>query len=167
MRRGHTAADYLRRIEAIRNAQRQIAITSDIIVGFPGETNQDFRDTMSLVENVRYDGLYIFKYSERPGTPAAKLIDDVSKSEKSARFQELEELQKRQQKAIYQSYIERKVRVLAESQSSKAETDFTGHTTCHKVVNFPRTSVKLGEVASVRITDVKQNSLYGEALAAA
>ena len=167
MRRGHTAADYLRRIEAIRNAQRQIAITSDIIIGFPGETDQDFRDTMSLVENVRYDGLYIFKYSERPGTPAAKLIDDVSKSEKSARFQELEELQKRQQKAIYQGYIERKVRVLAESQSSKAETDFTGHTTCHKVVNFPRSSVKLGEVASVRITDVKQNSLYGEALVAA
>ena len=96
MRRGYSATDYLRRIEAIKNARRQIAITSDIIIGFPGETDQDFRDTMSLVANVRYDGLYIFKYSERPGTPAAKLIDDVTKSEKSARFQELEELQKRQ-----------------------------------------------------------------------
>ena len=167
MRRGYSATDYLRRIEAIKNARRQIAITSDIIIGFPGETDQDFRDTMSLVANVRYDGLYIFKYSERPGTPAAKLIDDVTKSEKSARFQELEELQRRQQKTTYQSYIGREVKVLAESQSSKSETDFTGHTTCHKVVNFPRASVKLGDIATIRITDVKQNSLYGETLVAA
>src|SRR5438128_910834 len=167
MRRGYSATDYLRRIEAIKNARRQIAITSDIIIGFPGETDQDFRDTMSLVANVRYDGLYIFKYSERPGTPAAKLIDDVSKSEKSARFQELEKLQKRQQKARYQSYVGREVHVLAESESSKSETDFTGHTTCHKVVNFPRRSAKLGDIATIRITDVKQNSLYGEALVAA
>ena len=167
MRRGYSATDYLRRIEAIKNARRQIAITSDIIIGFPGETDQDFRDTMSLVANVRYDGLYIFKYSERPGTPAAKLIDDVTKSEKSARFQELEELQRRQQKTTYQSYIGREVKVLAESQSSKSETDFTGHTTCHKVVNFPRASVKLGDIATIRINDVKQNSLYGETLVAA
>src|SRR5215470_5579886 len=102
MRRGHTTADYLRRIETIKNARRQIAITSDIIVGFPGEAEQDFRDTMSFVENVKYDALYLFKYSERPGTPAAKLPDDVSKSEKRSRFLELEELQQRQQKAIYQ-----------------------------------------------------------------
>src|SRR2546423_3394436 len=167
MRRGHTAADYLRRIEAIKNARRQIAITSDIIVGFPGETDQDFRDTMSLVESVRYDGLYIFKYSERPGTPAAKLVDDVSKSEKSARFIELEELQKQQQKVIYKNYIGREIKVLAERVSSKSETDVSGHTTCHKVVNFPRSEVKLGDVATIRITGVKQNSLYGEALVAA
>ena len=167
MRRGHTAAYYLRRIEAIKNARRQIAITSDIIVGFPGETDQDFRDTMSLVKSVRYDGLYIFKYSERPGTPAAKLFDDVSKSEKSERFMELEELQKRQQRTIYENYIGRDVQVLAERASSKCETDLAGHTTCHKVVNFPKTGVQLGDVARIRITDVKQNSLYGEALVAA
>ncbi|HEY8203927.1 MAG TPA: tRNA (N6-isopentenyl adenosine(37)-C2)-methylthiotransferase MiaB, partial [Pyrinomonadaceae bacterium] len=167
MRRGHTAADYLRRIESIKNARRQIAITSDIIVGFPGETEQDFRDTMTLVSNVRYDGLYIFKYSERPGTPAAKLNDDVTRTEKTARFLELEELQKRQQRTIYESYVGREINVLSESVSAKSESDLTGHTTCHKVVNFPGRSVKLGEVATVRVTDVKQNSLYGEALAAA
>ena len=167
MRRGHTTADYLRRIETIKNATRQIAITSDIIVGFPGETDQDFRDTMALVETVRFDGLYIFKYSERPGTPAAKLKDDVSKSEKGARFLELENLQKRQQKTIYESYLGREVNVLAEAVSSKSESDFAGHTTCHKVVNFPRRSITLGEVAKIRITDVKQNSLYGEASSAA
>jgi tRNA-2-methylthio-N6-dimethylallyladenosine synthase len=167
MRRGHTAADYLRRIEVIKNARRKIAITSDIIIGFPGETDQDFRDTMALVENVRYDALYLFKYSERPGTPAAKLDDDVSRNEKSARFIELEALQRRQQKTIYESYLGREVNVLAEAVSSKSEADFTGHTTCHKVVNFPRQSMQLGEVAKVRITNAKRNSLYGEALAAA
>ena len=167
MRRGHTAADYLRRIEVIKNARRKIAITSDIIVGFPGETDQDFRDTMALVENVGYDALYIFKYSERRDTPAAKLEDDVSRDEKSARFMELEALQRQQQKTIYESYLGREVNVLAEAVSSKSEADFSGHTTCHKVVNFPRQSLQLGEVAKVRITNVKKNSLYGEALAAA
>src|SRR2546423_595099 len=167
MRRGHTVADYMRRIGAIKKARRQIAITSDIIVGFPGETDQDFRDTMSLVEDVRYDGLYIFKYSERPGTPAAKLVEYVSKSETSARFIELEGFQKPQQKVIYKNYIGREVKVLAERVSSQSETDVSGHTTCHKVVNFPRSEVKLGNVATIRITGVKQNSLYGEALVAA
>jgi tRNA-2-methylthio-N6-dimethylallyladenosine synthase len=166
MRRGHTTADYLRRIATIKNARRQIAITSDIIVGFPGETEQDFRDTMSLVENVKYDGLYIFKYSERPGTPAAKLTDDVSRSEKRTRFLELETLQQRQQKAIYESYIGREVNVLAESVSAKSKSDFTGHTTCHKVVNFPRHELNLGEIARIKITKAKQTSLYGETVAA-
>ncbi len=165
MRRGHTADDYLRRIEVIKNARRKIAITSDIIVGFPGETETDFRETMALIEKVRYDGLYIFKYSERPGTPAATLTDDVSKEAKSARFMELEGLQKRQQKTIYESYLGREVNVLAEAVSSKFDSDLTGHTTCHKVVNFPRQSIQLGEVASIRITSAKQNSLYGEPVA--
>ena len=162
MRRGHTTADYLRRIETIKNARRQIAITSDIIVGFPGETEQDFRNTLALVENVRYDALYLFKYSERPGTPAAKLPDDVSKSAKRERFLELEELQQRQQKVIYQSYIGREVQVLAESVSAKSESDLTGHTTCHKVVNFPARQLNLGEISRIKITKAKQNSLYGE-----
>ncbi|HZI48438.1 MAG TPA: radical SAM protein, partial [Pyrinomonadaceae bacterium] len=162
MRRGHTSADYLRRIETIKNARRQIAITSDIIVGFPGETEQDFCDTMSLVERVKYDGLYIFKYSERPGTPAAQLPDDVSKSAKRERFLELEKLQQRQQITIYQNYIGREVQVLAESVSAKSESDFTGHTTCHKVVNFPARQLNLGEITRIKITKAKQNSLYGE-----
>jgi tRNA-2-methylthio-N6-dimethylallyladenosine synthase len=167
MRRGHTVADYLRRIEAIKNASRQIAITSDIIIGFPGETDADFRDTMALVDRVGYHGLYIFKYSERPGTPAARLNDNVSKGEKTARFLELEKIQRQRQNGIYQSYLGREVQVLAEAASSKSDQDITGHSTCHKVVNFPRSSVKLGEVAAVRVVHGKANSLYGEVLAAA
>src|SRR5437868_5859904 len=103
MRRGHTVADYYSRIEAIKKSRRRISITSDIIVGFPGETEADFQDTMALVEQVGYDALYIFKYSERPGTPAAKLDDDVTLSEKKARFLALESLQQRLQQKIYES----------------------------------------------------------------
>ncbi len=167
MRRGHTVADYLGRIEKIKNARRRIAITSDIIIGFPGETDADFRDTMSLVEQVGYDGLYIFKYSERPGTPAAKLADDVTRSEKGDRFLRLEELQTRLQRGIYESYVGRELSVLAERTSSKSDQDMTGHSTCHKVVNFPRSSVVGGQVARVRVTTAKANSLYGEVVSAA
>ncbi len=166
MRRGHTANDYLSRIDAIRNAQRRIAITSDIIVGFPGETEADFRDTAKLVEQVEYDALYIFKYSERPHTPAAKLVDDISRSEKTARFLELEKIQRRHQRKTYEDYIGREMKVLVERPSSKSRHDMTGHSACHKVVNFPGASVKAGQVAAVRITEAKINSLYGEVLSA-
>src|SRR2546429_1575224 len=166
MRRGHTAADYMKRIEAVKNARRRMAITSDIIVGFPGETDADFRDTMKLIEQVGYDGLYIFKYSERPGTPAARLDDDVSREEKTARFLELEQAQRRYQEKIYGRYIDREIKVLIERPSSKSEADMTGHSTCHKVVNFPAPLALLGKIARVRVTQAKPNSLYGEILSA-
>jgi tRNA-2-methylthio-N6-dimethylallyladenosine synthase len=86
MRRGHTASDYLKRVDAVPQRRRNLSITSDVIVGFPGETTADFADTLNLIEQVGYDGLYIFKYSERSRTPAASLADDVSLQEKSIRF---------------------------------------------------------------------------------
>ena len=167
MRRGHTVADYYKRIEKIKRARRRLAITSDIIVGFPGETEADFQATMSLVDQVGYDALYIFKYSERPGTPAANFADDVSRSEKAARFLELEKLQQRRQQEIYESYLGREVQVLVEGESSKSDRDLTGHSTCHKVVNFPRAFVRTGQIAEVRVTEAKMNSLYGKVLSAA
>jgi len=161
MRRGHTVNDYLERIASIKNARRRMAITSDIIVGFPGETETDFRDTLKLVEQVGYDMLFIFKYSERPGTPAAKLDDDVNRSEKTERFLELEETQQRLQQKIYESYIGRELQVLVERPSSKSDQDMSGHSTCHKVVNFPGGSATPGDVVNVRVTAAKPNSLYG------
>jgi tRNA-2-methylthio-N6-dimethylallyladenosine synthase len=166
MRRGHTASDYLKRIDAVKNARRRMSITSDIIVGFPGETAEDFRETVKMVERVGYDALYIFKYSERRGTPAAKLIDDVSREGKAARFAEVEEAQRRFQRTRYDSYIDRVVDVLVERLSPKSESDMAGHSTCHKVVNFPGDSSMLGKVKSVRITAAKENSLYGEIISA-
>jgi tRNA-2-methylthio-N6-dimethylallyladenosine synthase len=161
MRRGHTVNDYLQRIATIKNARRRMAITSDIIVGFPGESEADFRDTLRLVEQVGYDMLFIFKYSERPGTPAARLDDDVSRSEKTARFLELEETQQRLQQKIYENYVGREIKVLVERSSSKSDQDMSGHSTCHKVVNFPGGSAAPGDVVNVRVTAAKPNSLYG------
>jgi tRNA-2-methylthio-N6-dimethylallyladenosine synthase len=161
MRRGYKREDYLRRVEAIKTARRRLALTSDIIVGFPGETSEDFDETMTLVEQCQYDSLYIFKYSERPGTPAANLVDDVSKQEKAARFQALELLQKKIQRRIYEDYVGRSVSVLVEGESAKSCFDMTGHSTCHKVVNFPGDFSLTGRQVSVHITAAKANSLYG------
>lgn len=162
MRRGYKVEDYLSRVETIKNARRRLSLTSDIIIGFPGETDEEFEETVSLVERCQYDGLYIFKYSERPATPAAKLTDDVSKEEKAARFLALESLQKGIQKRIYEEYIGREVRVLVEGESAKSKSDLTGHSTCHKVINFPGDISLSGLEVSVRITAAKANSLFGE-----
>jgi tRNA-2-methylthio-N6-dimethylallyladenosine synthase len=164
MRRGHTTADYFKRIDSVKKARRRMSITSDIIVGFPGETATDFADTLKLIEEVGYHGLYIFKYSERPGTPAANLPDDVSREEKAARFTELENKQRRLQKDVYGSYLGQTLDVLVERMSTKSESDMTGHSTCHKVVNFPGDQSMLGQVVKVRISATNKNSVYGEAV---
>ena len=164
MRRGHTAENYLRRVEAIKNSPRQIALTTDIIVGFPGETEEDFQATADLVKYCEYHSAYIFKYSPRPGTPAAEMTDDVSYADKTRRFLELEKIQKANQTKILESYLGRTVNVLVEGRSSKNNLDFTGHSDCHKVVNFKGQNNLLGKIVKVRITESKVNSLYGEVL---
>jgi tRNA-2-methylthio-N6-dimethylallyladenosine synthase len=164
MRRGHNREDYLRRVGAIKNSRRRLSLTSDMIVGFPGETENDFQDTMKLVEECEYDGLYIFKYSQRRDTPAARLADDVSESRKKTRFLELESRQREIQNKIYESYVGRTVSVLVEGESAKRPEDLTGHSSCHKVVNFYGDSTQKGEIVRVRITEAKSNSLYGERL---
>jgi tRNA-2-methylthio-N6-dimethylallyladenosine synthase len=161
MRRGHLVADYFRSVDAIKNSKRRLSLTSDIIVGFPGETEADFRETMNLVEKCQYDGLFIFKYSSRPGTPASRLVDNVPESRKKTRFLELEARQFELQNTIYRSYIGRAVSVLVEGQSARSEKDLTGHSTCHKVVNFKSNSTQ-GEILNVQITEAKSYSLYGQ-----
>jgi len=101
MRRGYTRGDYIEKIEAIKGARKDISITGDMIVGFPGETDDDFNETMSLVAEVEYDGLYIFKYSPRPRTPAAAYSDSIPEEVKTERFLRLQELQDRIQKRRY------------------------------------------------------------------
>ena len=161
MRRGHKRDDYLHRIERVKNSLRPLALTSDIIVGFPGETDEDFRQTVDLIEQCAYDSLYIFKYSKRKGTPAANLSDTVSEEEKTARFLELERVQRKSQDKTYQAYVGRTLQVLVERQSSRSENDLTGHSTCHKVVNFPGSPGFEGEIVDVLVTEAKTNSLYG------
>jgi len=161
MRRGHRRSEYLERIQRIKNSRRRLALTSDIIVGFPGETDEDFQETVELVRECEYDSLYIFKYSKRAGTPAAEFNDNVSESEKTARFLELERVQRAAQEKIFESYVGRKLSVLAEKQSSRSEEDLSGHSTCHKVVNFRGESSLEGEIVDVLVTAAKTNSLYG------
>ncbi|MCA1605765.1 MAG: MiaB/RimO family radical SAM methylthiotransferase, partial [Acidobacteria bacterium] len=162
MRRGHTSVDYLRRIDGIKGSKRRLSLTSDVIVGFPGETAEDFEDTLRLVRRCEYDGLFIFKYSERAGTPAAALVDAIPESEKKARFLALEALQESLQHQVYSSYIGRTVSVLVEKESARSSEDMTGHSTCHKVVNFRTRQTQPGEIVDVRISEAKPYSLYGE-----
>ncbi|MEO6590647.1 MAG: tRNA (N6-isopentenyl adenosine(37)-C2)-methylthiotransferase MiaB, partial [Pyrinomonadaceae bacterium] len=160
MRRGHTIESYLKKIDLIKKSPRQIALSTDIIIGFPGETDQDFEDTMAMTEYCRFDSSYIFKYSPRPGTPAYEMFDDVSPDEKKNRFIELDKWQKQLQQEIYQSYIDRKVSVLIEKISVKDENQLSGHSTCHKVVNFKNSRKLPGEIVDVRITEAKVNTLF-------
>lgn len=167
MRRGYKAAEYKERVAAIKGARRRLALTSDIIVGFPGESAADFAETLRLVEHCQYDSLYIFKYSERPGTPAAKLADGVTEEEKRERFLALEAAQMRIQSQIYASFVGQTVQVLVEGESARSKEDATGHTTCNKVVNFAGEAGQLkGRTVQVRIERAKTHSLYGVLAAA-
>jgi tRNA-2-methylthio-N6-dimethylallyladenosine synthase len=163
MRRGYNSRNYLDRVEAIKNCRRKLALTSDVIVGFPGETEEDFQATLRLVEQCQYDGLYIFKYSKRPGTPAAKLTGEISSADNKERFLRLQQLQREIQNKIYSQHVGRTVSVLVEGESARSEADMTGHSTCHKVVNFRGESSLVGRVVNVLVTQAKPNSLYGRA----
>jgi tRNA-2-methylthio-N6-dimethylallyladenosine synthase len=162
MRRLHTTDSYKRKVDRIRSSPRDISLTTDIIVGFPGETEDDVRQTAELVEYCGYDSAYIFKYSPRPGTPAYDMPDDVSEEEKSSRFMELEATQRRVQKARLQRYLGKILGVLTERESAKSACDISGHSTCHKVVNFQGSRDMIGTIQDVRVTEIKSNSLYGE-----
>jgi tRNA-2-methylthio-N6-dimethylallyladenosine synthase len=164
MRRAYTREEYLEKISFIKNARKDMSITGDIIVGFPGETEEDFNETLSLVAETEYDGLYIFKYSPRPKTPAAAYADTVPEQVKTERFLKLQELQMRIQQRRYSRYLGRTVEVLVEGQSARSTQDYVGHTRCNKIVNFPASDQLLGQLVNVKVTAVKHHSLYGETL---
>lgn len=164
MRRGHTIESYMKKVEAIKNSPKQIALTTDIIVGFPGETEEDFMQTVRMVEQCEFHHAYIFKYSPREGTPAASFTDVVPDEEKTRRFLYLEKVQKSIQRRIWQDYVGREVSVLVEGFSKKGDGQVSGHTTCNKVVNFFGDESLFGKIVNVRITESKSNSLFGEIL---
>ncbi len=161
MRRGHTIESYFKKIDIIKNSPRRLSLTTDIIVGFSGETEKDFQDTLKMIEYCRFDSSYIFKYSPRPGTPAFDIADDVSASEKKERFMELDGLQKLNQQEIFKSYINRTVKVLVEKVSVKDSSEYSGHSTCQKVVNFKGSGELLGKIVNIKITEAKVNTLFG------
>lgn len=162
MKRGHAIESYFKKIDRLRSSNRDIALTTDIIVGFPGETDTDFQKTVGMVEYCGFDMAYIFKYSPRSGTPSFEMNDDVSAAEKTLRFLELEKTQKRIQNNRLQRYVDKMLKVLVEGISSRTERGLTGHSTCNKVVNFEGSSDLLGKVVDVKISEIKANSLFGE-----
>lgn len=166
MKRGHSRDKYLAKIDRITGSDRDIAITTDIIVGFPGETEKDFADTLDLVKYAKYDAAYIFKYSARPGTPAFDMDDDVSPAEKTNRFLELEALQRSIQKERLGRYLGRVLKVLVEKPAARFDDQVSGHSTCHKVVNFGGSKELIGQIVDVRVTEIKSNSLLGKYLPA-
>lgn len=162
MRRGHTKDAYMKRVERIKSSKKMIALTTDIIVGFPGETEQDFMQTVELVEQCEFHHAYIFKYSPRPGTPAAEqMTDSVPPEEKTRRFLYLESIQKKIQAKIWQSYVGSEKLVLVEGKSKKNPNQLTGHTTCNKVVNFEGDERLVGQIVKVKILEAKNNSFLG------
>ena len=160
MKRGHTVESYKKKIDSIRNSPRDISLTTDLIVGFPGETDSDFKETCELFEYCEYDNAYIFKYSPRPGTPAAEMEDDVPHELKTERFLELQAIQRKMVQRSTEKKIGTKLKVLAEK-PAKREGQLTGHSTCHRVVNFEAEDSFLGQIVDIEITESKVNSLIG------
>jgi tRNA-2-methylthio-N6-dimethylallyladenosine synthase len=163
MHRGYTKARYLELIDELKSTVPDIALSTDIIVGFPGETDADFAETVDVVERVAYDNAFVFRYSRRPGTPAADMPDQVPDAVKAERNGALLAATTRTAAARSQRLAGRVVPVLVDGASRKDPREVAGRTRCNRVVNFDGYGRALvGSVVPVRITEVLPHSLRGE-----
>ena len=160
MNRGHTADDYLRLIAKIRLARPDMALSGDFIAGFPGETDNDFRETLELVREVKYAGAYSFKYSPRPGTPAADSANQISESEKTARLIELQALIHAQQTAFNAGLVGRTISVLLEK-PGRDPGQLAGRSPYLQTVHIQAEASLIGQTVDATITSVGTNSLSG------
>jgi tRNA-2-methylthio-N6-dimethylallyladenosine synthase len=164
MQRLYTREQYLQRISWMKTARREISITTDVIVGFPGETEADFAETLSLLEEVGYDGVFSFKYSPRPNTPAVSLEDAIPEEEKSRRLEVLMAKQRDIQVNRYRKYIGTRCEVMVEARN-QSRAQWIGRTSHNKTLNFTAPDAaapKVGTYAPVMITASFPNSLAGE-----
>ncbi|CNL33371.1 (dimethylallyl)adenosine tRNA methylthiotransferase [Yersinia aldovae] len=164
MKRAHTALEYKAIIRKLRQARPDIQISSDFIIGFPGETQQDFEQTMKLVADIGFDTSYSFIYSPRPGTPAAELPDDVSEEEKKQRLHILQQRITQQAMGISREMVGTVQRILVESTSRKNVMELAGRTENNRVVNFAGSPELMGKFVDVEIVDVYASSLRGALL---
>jgi len=160
MLRGYTREEYLEKINCVRSAKRAISISTDIIVGFCGESNEDFEHTVSLLEIVEYDQVFSFKYSSRPNTPAVGFEDSVAEEEKGRRLAELLERQRLIQRRRNQALVGQEFEVCVESFQTRLQ-QAVGRTTSNRVVNFPGEPEWIGHTMNVRVTAAGPNSLVG------
>src|SRR5512143_2671130 len=166
MKRGHMVIEYKQKIRRLRQIRPGMSISSDFIVGFPGETDADFEQTMKLIEEIGFDHSFSFIYSARPGTPAADLPDDVPLEVKKARLARLQEKINEQALAISQAMVGTVQRVLVEGISRKDENEISGRTENNRVANFPGDASLIGQFVDVRITAAYPNSLRGDSVRA-
>ena len=162
MKRGHTALEYKAKIRKLREARPGVSLSSDFIIGFPGETEQDFQDTIKLIEDIGFDHSFSFVYSARPGTPAADYVDDVPMQIKKRRLAMVQSLIAEMARTISESMVGKVSRVLVERPSRKDASQFAGRTENNRVVNFKGHPRMIGEFVNVRITEALPNSLRGE-----
>jgi tRNA-2-methylthio-N6-dimethylallyladenosine synthase len=163
MRRRYTREEYLDLVETIRARLPDVALSTDVIVGFPGETPEEFDETLSLTARVRFHSMFSFKYSERPNTLAAKRMpDDVPDVEKTRRIVALQQLQRRIQLELHERAVGDTVAVLVDSVSRRREWELSGRTSGNTVVNFAGTADLVGELVPVTIRRAGAHSLWGE-----
>ena len=162
MKRGHMAVEYKAKIARLRKVRPDITISSDFIVGFPGESEADFEQTLKLIEEVGFDHSYSFIYSRRPGTPASDLPDDVPLAVKQQRLERLQQLINTQAQRISRQMVGTTQRILVERPAKKDPAQLAGRTENNRVVNFSAPAELIGQFVEVRITEALPNSLRGE-----
>ena len=164
MKRGHTAIEYKSKLRKLKQARPGISLSSDFIIGFPGETDADFEQTMSLIKDMGFDQSFSFIYSPRPGTPAASLDDDTPAEVKKQRLATLQKTINEQAAAISHSMVGTVQRILVERPSARDESELAGRTENNRVVNFSANHDLIGKFVDVTITEARPNSLRGEYL---
>ncbi len=162
MNRTYTREHYLALVDRIKSRIPGVALSTDIISGFPTETEEEHRETLSLMEEVRYDGAYMFKYSPREGTPAYRLGDDVPDEVKSRRLAEIISLQQKISGEVNQSVVGKTVEVMVDGSSRKSDLQLSGRTGANKTVVFPSGSFKPGDLVKVKIGRASSATLFGE-----
>jgi tRNA-2-methylthio-N6-dimethylallyladenosine synthase len=161
MLRGYTREEYLEKIRFIRQSRRPISLSTDMIVGFCGETEQDFEQTLTLLEEVGYDQVFSFKFSPRPNTPAQNFADNIDEEEKGRRLTVLQEAQRQIQWRRNQALVGETFEVLVEGYQPRLQ-QAVGRTTSNRVVNFPGAPEDIGRYLQVKVTSAGPNSLVGE-----
>ena len=162
MKRGHTVLEYKSIIRRVRAARPDICITSDFIVGFPGETEQDFEATLKLIDEIGFDNSFSYVFSPRPGTPAAEMRDDTPHEVKAARLKRLQDRITEQESGVAQSMLGSVQRVLVEGVSKKDVLELAGRTDNNRVINFRGSPGMIGRFVEVTVTEVVRHTLRGE-----
>ncbi|MBM3293590.1 MAG: tRNA (N6-isopentenyl adenosine(37)-C2)-methylthiotransferase MiaB [Candidatus Aminicenantes bacterium] len=164
MKRGYRREDYFRLVADLRDRMPEIALSTDIIVGFPGETEAEFRETLAALEDIRFTDIFSFRYSPRPLTAAARLADDVPAEVKRRRLLDVQALQKDIQSGLNAGFIGRTIRVLCTGKSKKDEKVYAGRDEGYRVVNFRSASDVLGRFVDVAVSSAGPHSLRGDAI---